>query len=1107
MAVNSPERFVAASILAIVFVGWPIQAIEEEAPSGARWIEWANDAGDACERGDLTRAAARLDALASELAAAFGRAHDAVVLVEIARSQVGAASGRTPAPLAEPSPASDADLPPEVASRLGVLRACTRVRQPKPSVEMFDPALRAEATSPALPGGAFEVQLEAARGLARKGQYQAAAKAARRAHALAPAERDAAARASAASTLALLQLQVGDFEQAASSAGAADEAALRAREPLTRIAMARVFTAVRHLERANEILDAVAASTAGDPAVAAELAEARGEFAWALGAPGRAIEALEPAVEAHRQLYGAGDPSTAAVIQLRGQAYRMAGDLTAAQRDLRAALAIREARSGKGHPEVARTRNALGIVLADLGDWARANDAFDEALAVLDRELGTHHPEVITVRANRILVDWGRQQSEVEAFHYAAILDGLVASYGEDHPVVSEARRNLARMQEVLGDVEAAEMLLDQTLASQTRVLGVGHPGLAQTRMARGRFYARAGRYEEALGELTHAIDRLRTHHGDDHPLVARARTARARVSTVLGEDADAWRDASEAARVFDLYLERSFGAMPDRQRTLLATDASRVVGALASLRPEGTTDARALYAALVPQRDAVLRSIASDRRRRRAEASSSFEALRRLRERYVAAVLSDAPEAASRSRELAEAIDGEESVLGLAGGRLRKREASEILHAACLALPMDAALIEYVAYDRVAHSATGSHSGLDPVAHYLAMVMRPGVRDGARDCDVVRVDLGPAQPIDAAAERFALAMEEQRADEAQARRSLTRAIVSPLGDALGAREKWWVVPDASLWGVPFAALPDPRSENGSYLAERVVIGTLTSVYELADRVASQTDSTERSLLFGAPAFGSQEPGAGPRVWTNRGPCRLNPFEPLPGTRQELEALEGLLPNPQIVTGTEADKARLLRELDARPTVVHLATHAYFAGRAAGSAGCEGARSSGDAEFGRAAIVPNPLLLSGIALAGANDPAPSAGEAGGAGILTALEASGLDLSAARLVVLSACDTGAGLHRRGQEVQGLRFGFRASGAQSLLTSLWRSNDAVTRKLMQDFYRALEQPPASGDDGFAGPRALRAAQLARIERERRLGLSRPLTWANFVFSGVY
>ena len=65
MAVNSPERFVAASILAIVFVGWPIQAIEEEAPSGARWIEWANDAGDACERGDLTRAAARLDALAS----------------------------------------------------------------------------------------------------------------------------------------------------------------------------------------------------------------------------------------------------------------------------------------------------------------------------------------------------------------------------------------------------------------------------------------------------------------------------------------------------------------------------------------------------------------------------------------------------------------------------------------------------------------------------------------------------------------------------------------------------------------------------------------------------------------------------------------------------------------------------------------------------------------------------------------------------------------------------------------------------------------------------------------------------------------------------------
>ena len=87
----------------------------------------------------------------------------------------------------------------------------------------------------------------------------------------------------------------------------------------------------------------------------------------------------------------------------------------------------------------------------------------------------------------------------------------------------------------------------------------------------------------------------------------------------------------------------------------------------------------------------------------------------------------------------------------------------------------------------------------------------------------------------------------------------------------------------------------------------------------------------------------------------------------------------------------------------------------------------------------------------------------------------------------------------------QEVQGLRWGFRAAGAKALVTSLWRSNDVATRSLMHAFYEAL----ASGDledDAFRGAEALRRAQLAQVKTERMLGLQRPLTWANFVFSGV-
>ena len=123
------------------------------------------------------------------------------------------------------------------------------------------------------------------------------------------------------------------------------------------------------------------------------------------------------------------------------------------------------------------------------------------------------------------------------------------------------------------------------------------------------------------------------------------------------------------------------------------------------------------------------------------------------------------------------------------------------------------------------------------------------------------------------------------------------------------------------------------------------------------------------------------------------------------------------------------------------------------------------------------------------------------GQADSGGILTAYEAAGLDLAGTRLVVLSACDTGTGLRSRGQEVQGLRWGFRASGATALVTSLWRSNDAATRRLMRSFYAALAKPTNGRRvDLFGGVSALRDAQLERVADDKRLGVARPLIWAN-------
>ena len=71
------------------------------------------------------------------------------------------------------------------------------------------------------------------------------------------------------------------------------------------------------------------------------------------------------------------------------------------------------------------------------------------------------------------------------------------------------------------------------------------------------------------------------------------------------------------------------------------------------------------------------------------------------------------------------------------------------------------------------------------------------------------------------------------------------------------------------------------------------------------------------------------------------------------------------------------------------------------------------------------------------------------------GILTAKDLTQMDFSPIDMVVLSACQTGLGIIK-GEGVFGLQRGFKASGAITLLMSLWPVDDDATQLLMFSFY---------------------------------------------------
>ncbi|MBA3242699.1 MAG: CHAT domain-containing protein, partial [Acidobacteria bacterium] len=133
------------------------------------------------------------------------------------------------------------------------------------------------------------------------------------------------------------------------------------------------------------------------------------------------------------------------------------------------------------------------------------------------------------------------------------------------------------------------------------------------------------------------------------------------------------------------------------------------------------------------------------------------------------------------------------------------------------------------------------------------------------------------------------------------------------------------------------------------------------------------------------------------------------------------------------------------------------------------------------------------------------------------GILTALEAAGLDLWGTRLVVLSACETGLGEVKNGEGVYGLRRALVLAGSETQLMSLWQVSDAGTRDLMTAYYARLE-------NGDGRTEALRQVQLAMLRGENlsagggqrglamsgataKAKLSHPYFWAAFIPSGAW
>lgn len=175
--------------------------------------------------------------------------------------------------------------------------------------------------------------------------------------------------------------------------------------------------------------------------------------------------------------------------------------------------------------------------------------------------------------------------------------------------------------------------------------------------------------------------------------------------------------------------------------------------------------------------------------------------------------------------------------------------------------------------------------------------------------------------------------------------------------------------------------------------------------------------------------------------------------EKIPFVKDEIDKLKEILPQNINLFGKEATFANFKRQAESFD-IIHLACHGQF-------------RQD------------NPMF-SALRLSD--------------GFLTVRDISDLNLKA-KLVTLSACETGLNKILEGDELIGLKRGFFAAGASSLILTLWTVNDKATQTLVADFYQNLKE-------GKTISNALQIAQGNLIKQK-----SHPYFWSPFFLAGSW
>ncbi len=634
----------------------------------------------------------------------------------------------------------------------------------------------------------------------------------------------------------------------------------------------------------------------------------------------RAETLYKEVVATRKEILGERDLEYASALNRLGQLYVHMGDTLRAEPLLRQALAIRKDILGERHRSYAQSLYELGKMYLAKGDYVRAEPFCRQALEVDRKTLGAKHPSVAnSLSLLATLYQEMGDYARAEAFVLQALAIDREA-LGEQHPAYAITLTNAAILYSARGDYQQAERMTRQALAIRERTLPRKHPSYANSLNSMGALCRRRGDdaaateyyqrgldvwqqvfgqdnvhcavglhnlavssiyqrdWQKAESYLQQSLRIRRAVRGEFDPAVAGDLSDLALLSWVKGDYLTAETFSRQAVEAIRQHNDRLAAVQSERQQLARVHTLRDLLDRYLSLTAEANLAGEQVYPQVLAWKGAVSarqRAIRALQRATRGgdkpEVARLYQDLDQATRRLAVLSQLDAADRDHRRKvqELSDAIERLERKLAEISQDFRRQVEQRRRTADDLrrALPAGSVLVDVLVYDHAVPTKEGPMKLITEV-RLAAFVVRPD-RDR-----IERVNLGPAQPVTEALNRWRLALQRRFRTEGDARLSaeVRRLVWTPLEKHVGDAKLVLISPDGALTRFPWAALPGAKAD--SYLIEERALAVIAVPQLLPDLLAERAGPPDEPslLVVGGVNFDAEAGAVGGDALTRSSP-------------------------------------------------------------------------------------------------------------------------------------------------------------------------------------------------------------------------------------------